>query len=202
MTTIKQTLIALAVVFAGISGTNSGAAFAQTTNHMATGGITSQPIGHAYFCQQFPQECQVKSRRTSAPKLTKKRWSDLVSVNNSANQSVEPITDQDYYGVEEHWTYPKDFGDCEDYALLKRYMLLQRGWPESSLLITVVKQPNGDGHAVLTVRTDRADYILDNLETKVTRWNKTPYKYLKRQSTNHTGKWTSIKDSRAKVASY
>ncbi|NKB53644.1 MAG: transglutaminase [Rhizobiaceae bacterium] len=169
---------------------------------MPTAGRTSQPIGHAYFCQQLPQECAVRSKATSAPKLTKKRWNDLVEINNFSNNNVEPVTDQDLYGVEEHWTYPKSYGDCEDYVLLKRYMLLQRGWPESSLLITVVKQPNGDGHAVLTVRTDRADFVLDNLEGKVKQWDKTPYRYLKRQSTKHTGHWTTIIDRRNQVASY
>ena len=144
----------------------------------------------------------MRSRKTAAPKLTSKRWRELVEINDFSNNVVEPVTDMDLYGVEEHWTYPKSYGDCEDYVLLKRYMLLQRGWPESSLLITVVKQPNGDGHAVLTVRTDRADFVLDNLEGEVKQWDKTPYRFLKRQSTRHTGRWTTINDRRNQVASY
>ena len=144
----------------------------------------------------------MRSRKTTAPKLTSKRWRELVEINDFSNNVVEPVTDMDLYGVEEHWTYPKSYGDCEDYVLLKRYMLLQRGWPESSLLITVVKQPNGDGHAVLTVRTDRADFVLDNLEGEVKQWDKTPYRFLKRQSTRHTGRWTTINDRRNQVASY
>lgn len=192
-------LIATTVLILTVTATNAIAAYG---DHMSTEGRTSQPIGHALFCQQFPQECAVKTKSTKAPKLTRKRWADVVEVNNHINRAVKPITDQDYYGVEEHWTYPKEYGDCEDYALLKRYMLLQRGWPESSLLITVVKQPNGDGHAVLTVRTSKADFILDNLETKVKQWNKTPYRYLKRQSAHHTGRWSKINDGRVQVAGY
>ncbi len=199
MNTFKKTIVATTMIFAG---TLSGAFSADARTHMPTAGRTSQPIGHAYFCQQLPQECAVRSKATSAPKLTKKRWNDLVEINSFSNNNVEPVTDLDLYGVEEHWTYPKSYGDCEDYVLLKRYMLLQRGWPESSLLITVVKQPNGDGHAVLTVRTDRADYVLDNLEGKVKQWDKTAYRYLKRQSTRHTGHWTTIIDRRNQVASY
>jgi len=191
--------MATTMFLAAVTGT---AAEAATKNHMAVTGRTSQPIGHALFCQQFPQECKVRATHTKAPKLTRKRWADIVEVNNHINMVVKPVTDQEHYGVEEHWTYPKDYGDCEDYVLLKRYMLLQRGWPESSLLITVVKQPNGEGHAVLTVRTDRADYVLDNLQMKVKPWNKTPYKYLKRQSAKHTGHWSKIRDGRTQVASY
>ncbi|MGI9365209.1 MAG: transglutaminase-like cysteine peptidase [Rhizobiaceae bacterium] len=199
MNTFKKLVVATTMTLAGVI---SSASIAQASKHMQTAGRTSQPIGHAYFCQQLPQECAVRSKRAAAPKLTRKRWKDLVEVNSYSNEAVQPVTDLDLYGVEEHWTYPKSYGDCEDYVLLKRYMLLQRGWPESSLLITVVKQPNGDGHAVLTVRTDRADFVLDNLENEVKQWNRTKYRYLKRQSTRHTGRWTKINDRRGQVASY
>ena len=199
MTNIKNKILALTMI---VTGTLATSTTAYASAHMSTGSRTSQPIGHAYFCQQLPQECAVRTNKAMTPKLTRKRWKDLLEVNSYSNRTVQPVTDQDYYGVEEHWTYPKSYGDCEDYVLLKRYMLLQRGWPASSLLITVVKQPNGDGHAVLTVRTDRADYVLDNLEATVKQWDKTPYRYLKRQSVNHTGKWTSINDRRVQVARY
>ncbi|MDD9910603.1 MAG: transglutaminase-like cysteine peptidase [Ahrensia sp.] len=198
MSSTKSTLIAAAFAVACMATPSA----AQGISHMKTGSITSQPIGHAMFCQQLPQECSVRSASSKAPKLTRERWNDLVEVNNFANFTIEPVTDQEGYGVEEHWTYPRTFGDCEDYVLLKRFMLLQRGWPESSLLITVVKQPNGDGHAVLTVRTSRADYVLDNLQTKILPWNKTRYRFLKRQSDQHTGKWARIYDNRRQVASY
>ena len=198
---LKTTILsaALAATFIISSGASIAAA---ASGHMKTLGRTSQPIGHAMFCQQFPSECRVKARTTKAPKLTRKRWKEIVSINSQINRMVTPVTDMDYYGVEEHWTYPRDHGDCEDYVLLKRHMLMQNGWPASSLLITVVKQPNGDGHAVLTVRTDRADYVLDNLSTKVKQWNKTPYRYIKRQSARHSGHWITIRDRRAEVASY
>jgi predicted transglutaminase-like cysteine proteinase len=39
--------------------------------------------------------------------------------------------------------------DCEDYVLLKRRMLMQAGWPREALLVTVVRDKKGDGHAVL-----------------------------------------------------
>ena len=48
------------------------------------------------------------------------------------------------------------------------------------------------GHAVLTVRTNRGDFVLDNLTTKVMLWKDTPYTYLKRQSARHAGHWVSI----------
>ncbi len=76
---------------------------------------------------------------------------------------------------------------------------MDAGWPASSLLITVVTLPNGDGHAVLTVRTDRADYALDNLNDKILQWNDTEYRFLKRQSSSHSGRWETIDDQRRNV---
>ena len=102
------------------------------------------------------------------------------------------------YGVEEYWAYPDNvYGDCEDYALEKRRELMDAGVPAGDLLMTVARQPNGDGHAVLTVRTSLGEFILDNLETKVLSWTDTDYTYLKRQSTENSGVWVTINDGRS-----
>ena len=193
--TFKRSILAAIMMFTAIQG-------ADAASRMLTTGATSQPIGHARFCQQFAAECSVQSQNDKAARLTKARWSELVEINSYANRTISPVTDRDYYGVDEHWTYPREYGDCEDFALLKRYMLIQRGWSAANLLITVVKQPNGEGHAVLTVRTNKGDFILDNLERDIKRWDRTAYRYLKRQSTRHSGAWTGINDRRRQVASF
>ena len=64
----------------------------------------------------------------------------------------------------------------------------------SNLLITVVRKSDGEGHAVLTVRTDKGDFVLDNLAAAVKLWDVTGYRYLKRQASDHTGRWVSIRD--------
>jgi len=197
---IKKHTLLVGMLALGVTASVNATSFA--SSRMPVGGATSAPIGHKQFCRQLPDECSIRNRVRVAPKLTRTRWAQLVKINNHANLSVEPMTDSERYGVKEHWTYPKNYGDCEDYVLLKRHMLLQRGWPASSLLITVVRQPNGDGHAVLTVRTSRADYVLDNLNMKIRKWSNTPYQYVKRQSVHHTGKWTKIADNRKEVARY
>ena len=49
-------------------------------------------------------------------------------INREVNASVTYKTDLAQYGTPEHWCLPTDFGDCEDYALLKRKLLLEQGW--------------------------------------------------------------------------
>lgn len=189
--------IALATsIMLAVCGSDFALAKSASPPHMPVTGRTSQPIGHYEYCRKYRSDCNLRSADTHPVKLTTRRWKELVSVNGSTNKSVRPVTDQDYYDQEEFWAYPGKYGDCEDYVLLKRYLLMQRGWPASSLLVTVVRQPNGDGHAVLTVRTDTADFILDNLRDKILPWNKTEYRYLKRQSSANSGRWEGINDSR------
>ena len=78
--------------------------------------------------------------------------------------------------------------------LEKRRDLMLKGISLADLLITVVRKPDGEGHAVLTVRTDQGDFILDNLNDAVKPWEATGYRYLKRQATNHTGRWVTIRE--------
>ena len=162
---------------------------------MNIGSQTSRPIGHVQFCKTYPEECSGRLSGHIA-KLTQAGWDELIAVNRAVNEQIIPVTDQDLYRTPEVWTLPVDRGDCEDYALLKKRILIDRGWPESALLITVVRDTNGEGHAVLTVSTDLGDFILDNQIAPVLPWNETPYTYLKRQSHHHGRQWVSINDFR------
>jgi predicted transglutaminase-like cysteine proteinase len=133
--------------------------------------------------------------------LSNKAWTDLVRINKWVNDNVKPMTDMDHWGVVEKWSYPDDgYGDCEDYALLKRRMLMEAGWPREALLITVVRERNGDGHAILTVKTDKGEFILDNQETRVLLWSETNYRFVKRQSQADPNRWVSLGDPRPTVA--
>src|SRR5690606_23237294 len=176
-----------------LSGWWAAPAFAGS---MATGGLTSQPIGHYDFCKAHRGECSIRSANQAPAKMTDALWQKLVSVTAAVNAAVKPMSDADIYGKDEVWAYPDNgVGDCEDYVLEKRRRLNQLGISLANLLITVVRKPDGEGHAVLTVRTSKGDYVLDNLNDKVRPWDQTGYRFLKRQATDNTGRWVSIRDS-------
>ena len=163
---------------------------------MHTGGRTTQPVGHYEFCLHQPNECRELTPKQPPIQLTRKLWAAMVDVNNAVNTMVTPRTDKEIWGKEEVWSYPDRVGDCEDYVLEKRRDLMRLGVPAGSLLITVVRQPSGDGHAVLTVRTSNGDYVLDNLEPRILDWADTEYTFLKRQSERNSGAWVAIDDDR------
>jgi predicted transglutaminase-like cysteine proteinase len=162
-------------------------------------GSTTIPIGHAQFCKSHRGECGTNVHLTEIVQLTKALWEQLVDVNNEMNTDIAPITDEDLYHVGELWTYPDGYGDCEDIALAKRRALIDDGWDASTLLMTVVREKSGAGHAVLMVRTDRGDLVLDNQEGSIKVWNETPYQFVKRQSQANAGQWVSIDDARSVV---
>jgi predicted transglutaminase-like cysteine proteinase len=158
-------------------------------------GETSPPIGWVRFCQSRPWECRDSGRAPRDAVMTRARLAELVELNRRVNAEIEPKTDLEIYGVEEHWTYPTaGVGDCEDYVLEKRRRLMQRGWPESALLITVVRDRRGDGHAVLIVRTNEGDLVLDNVTDEVKPWRDTGYRFVKRQSQWSPNVWVSLPD--------
>ena len=165
------------------------------------GAPTRPPIGWMDFCIEYAPECETKPLEARDVVLTPKAWKDLARINKWANNSIWPITDMDHWGVVERWNYPDDgYGDCEDYVLLKRKMLLQAAWPRQALLITVVRDHNGDGHAVLTVKADKGEFILDNQNPEILLWSETGYHFVKRQSQADPNNWVALGESRPNIA--
>jgi len=160
------------------------------------------PVGWVAFCESHPDECNVEYGTAQRVNLDKARWSELVNINRFVNSEIEPFTDQELHNVPELWSYPEDKGDCEDYVLLKRHYLMQLGWPREALLITVVLDEEKAGHAVLTVVTDRGDFVLDNQAPNVESWLKSPYTFIKRQSQIHPNEWVLLDPSQSNRLKY
>lgn len=159
-------------------------------------GTARAPIGHAMFCATYPGECAPKGDRNARTVLDIARVTEMDRINREINGLIAPVTDAELYGTAERWAYPVDRGDCEDYVLLKRRMLIQAGWDPSSLLITVVRDEKGDGHAVLTAVTDRGDFVLDNQRDEILPWIATGYEYIKRQSQSDPKAWVYVGPAR------
>jgi len=63
-------------------------------------------------------------------------------------------------------------------ALQKRKLLIQKGLPRQALLMTIVRDLNDQGHTILTVKTNRGDFILDNMTDEIRPWEATGYRFL------------------------
>jgi predicted transglutaminase-like cysteine proteinase len=151
------------------------------------------PIGWIDFCPTHAEDCDGPVLPAKKISLNAATWGVLVRVNQQVNSDIEQVEDMALYGVSEKWTYPDaGKGDCEDIALLKRRILMREGMPRQALLMTVVRDETGAGHAILTVVTDRGDFVLDSKTSRVMGWEATGYGFIKRQSQEHPNQWVKL----------
>jgi predicted transglutaminase-like cysteine proteinase len=149
-------------------------------------------LGWVKFCERHARECDVDTTEAASIALTPRLWQAIVSVNRRVNTTITPVTDQAHWGTPDSWDLPTDgSGDCEDYQLLKRKLLAEAGVPRRAMRMTVVIDERREGHAVLMVRTDRGDFILDNKTSAVLPWHETGYIFVKREGHDGPG-WVSL----------
>ncbi|MDB5569245.1 MAG: transglutaminase family protein [Hyphomicrobiales bacterium] len=160
---------------------------------LVAAGRTREPIGWTEFCRRYHGECRVDAMPAADVIYDFESRSLITRINKRVNAQITARTDMENWGVVERWDFAENgFGDCEDYVLLKRRALIEAGLPRQALLVTVVTDLEGDGHAVLTVKTDRGDFILDNMTDDVKLWRETPYAFVKRQSQIDPNAWLSL----------
>lgn len=149
--------------------------------------------------KSFLESKQETSRSVSAAEAPRKiemtpdNFETLARVNSRVNREIKPVPDQKHFGRVNVWVYPSDGkGDCKAYALVKQRKLIDAGFPREALLITIVWTKENQGHAVLMARTNKGDYILDNLSPRVLLWSETTHDYVKRQSVSDPNAWVYI----------
>ena len=192
------------IAFAATAAALFGVAFANMVeasepvapiaSYAAVGRSTSVPYGWVDFCGRRPEECSLGKLNPVDVRLNKKTWAALQRVNKRANDAIEPITNLQHWGtMVDHWDYPTDGkGDCKVYALYKRKLLIEQGFPRQALLMTIVRDLEGEGHAILTVKTDHGEFVLDNLSDEIRPWDATGYSYVKRQSQEDPNVWLDL----------
>jgi predicted transglutaminase-like cysteine proteinase len=148
------------------------------------------PRGFQDVCARYSWACarggDAQVNANSLLKLAK-------SVNSHVNRTTRQITDKRQFGTEDFWTLPTARGgDCEDFALLKKMKLIKQGVPANRLLISTVLDRRRAPHAVLVLRTDAGDFVLDNLNNQVKRWQDTGYTFLRMQNPNTPSRWDAV----------
>jgi predicted transglutaminase-like cysteine proteinase len=199
---IKALVLGLLTIaaLAGAAGAQAGQLRA---SYAAIGSETSVPYGWVDFCSRRPEECNVERLPAVDARLTIRTLSVLDRINRQVNAAIQPISNFDHWGTMlDHWDYPVDGkGDCKIYALYKRKLLREEGFPRQALLMTIVRDLEGEGHAILTVKTDRGEFVLDNLSDEIRPWNATGYRFVKRQSQEDPNLWLAIGDPGASAGS-
>ncbi|WP_343234691.1 transglutaminase-like cysteine peptidase [Microvirga splendida] len=172
-----------------LSGTMRG----EAAGHLSAGYGDAAPLAaRELYCRTDPAACAFDATEPMKILLTPRLWSLVMAVNHHVNAMIRPRSDADLWKVEDFWSFPRDgYGDCEDYQLLKRRLLMAAGLPFRTMRMAVVVDESGAGHAVLMLRTVSGDLILDNRSDRVMRWHETAYTFVKRESQTGSG-WVSL----------
>ncbi|WP_068088914.1 transglutaminase-like cysteine peptidase [Polycladidibacter stylochi] len=115
-----------------------------------------------------------------ARKLTDKlrempRGWQLAAINKRVNQMILYESDQKVWGIEDYWAAPREVlqtlrGDCEDYAILKYWLLVHLGFDRDKMqVVAVYDRKLKEFHAILQVTFNGAQYILDNRSQRLRR---------------------------------
>lgn len=155
---------------------------------LAEGVFTPAPHALDMFCATWGDQC-VSSGAGAVATLDGPRWAELKAVNDRVNRKIRAKADQPGNDV---WSLGVDEGDCDDYAVEKRKELTDLGWPAAALSLTVAFTQSGEGHLLLTVRTDRGDFALDNLRRSIVSVDRAGYRWVARQSPIHPRLWVRI----------
>ena len=189
---IQAALVGSILMLGGASAQQEEAAPLPEAIVIEEGGTAKPVAAWTVMCGRYPGECDVDVSQPTIITLNPAIWRTLTSVNRRVNTRIKPITDMAHWGIVDRWDYPDDgFGDCEDFQLLKRRMLVERGLPRRALRMTVVIDDIGEGHAVLMVRTNRGDLILDNKTNAILSGTRTGYTFVKREGQDGMG-WVSL----------
>ncbi|WP_297103552.1 transglutaminase-like cysteine peptidase [uncultured Devosia sp.] len=133
---------------------------------------SAAPLGFQLFCLEQPAHCRGGGKSQVA--LTREVLESIRRVNSQVNRSIRPRNDPG----PDVWTLGASSGDCEDYVLSKRYALMRAGLPSSALRMAHVRTREGIDHAILIVKTDHDDLVLDNLVADVLPLNKVSYRIV------------------------
>lgn len=156
------------------------------------GSLTLAPMGHVVFCVKHPEQCALTEAGDWFPALSAENMEVLERVNESVNRSITPKPDRYSNGMRDHWKLAPSAGDCEDFAVTKRAALIEQGFPAHALRLAVARTSWGEGHAVLIVRTDKGDLVLDNRHSRIVTWNQTDLTWISIQSGTNPRYWHSI----------
>ncbi len=153
---------------------------------------TLAPLAFVKFCMNSAAHCDQQSDSTRVA-LNQERWQEMQTVNAMVNARIAPNAAKGGYD----WSLDTRYGNCNDYAVQKRQELIARGFPVGALSLAAVVTGMGEGHLILTVRTDRGDFVLDNLRQPIVAWNRTGYRWLSRQSAENPKFWVKVGGGRA-----
>ncbi|GGE57762.1 transglutaminase-like cysteine peptidase [Actibacterium pelagium] len=185
-----QSLATAGIMALSVLGGSTGEVQANAGAFLSSKFAAPTPKAAKDMCTRYSWACSQSGDRAA---LTSRDMKVIDAVNKQVNRKVRPVSDSAQYRREDLWTLPsRRGGDCEDYALAKKLELIKAGIAPERLLIAKVLDRKRQGHAVLVVRTDQGDMVLDNLTNRIKTWDDTRYTFLVMQDPKAPSSWIGV----------
>lgn len=121
-------------------------------------------------------------------------------VNAMINTAISYRSDALTWNMEERWVLPIrsagiNYGDCEDFALEKRAALLEAGAPADRMRMATAWSPATGTHAVLILRLEAGDYVLDSTTPHILTVSQTRYEWRSLQTGPSLLEWSTVSNT-------
>lgn len=187
---VAGSLLSLAVFASFAHPANAIDAKKTLRDMLPTKTSVSAPSGASGLCTQYGWAC---ARTGKTHQIDLAAMAVAQKINTAANRKVRPVSDRAQWSIAERWSLPTARGgDCEDYAMLKKMMLIQAGFSPDQLLIATVLDRQRRSHAVLILRTGTQDLVLDNMTGRIKHWRETGYTFLRLQDPARPDRWVGV----------
>lgn len=148
---------------------------------LVLGRDVTPPAGYSQACPRIEGLCDETTPARVI--MDNSKWAQLTAIDDAVNRETVAMSDKSNWQQLDYWALPRQgLGDCEDFALEKRRLLIKAEWPKGALSIAYVQTWDKSHHAVLVVATNEGDLILDNLNWRIVPWDHAPYVFKTIQS--------------------
>lgn len=114
--------------------------------------------------------------------------SELEAANRKANTSIIRLP-----GRSTRWAVWPTMGGDGDYVVSKRaYLIVNKQWPMSALMIAEASIGAIPPRFLLVARTTRGDFILDDMLNSVEDWTERDYLFTRIQSPSNPHEWYEV----------
>ncbi|MCB2129397.1 MAG: transglutaminase-like cysteine peptidase [Rhodobacteraceae bacterium] len=172
------------------AGSSGNANATESSAFLPVGKATVPPPGFDGVCDRYAWAC---GRKAGVLAVGIDMLALAARINRAVNETVHQLSDYAQYGRNEYWELPTQRGgDCEDLALLKKFRLISAGVPADRLLMATVLDRQQRPHAVLVVRSQDGDFVLDSAGDRILNWRDTGYSFLRMQRPDAPSRWNAV----------
>jgi len=149
---------------------------------------TLAPFAFIEACNRYRQACRRKTGQSRVA-LTEGLEQIVFAINERVNHDI--VLSREPKGRDD-WKIDPPKGDCDDFAMTKRKLLMDQGIPPRAISLATGLTPEGVGHVVVVLRTKTGDLVLDNGDDWLKMPSETALQWQRIESEDNPRLWRKL----------